>query len=216
MGKLTDYVEYNGIRERYETGTSRDYDEWMSDDSAGEGFEATMDSFGKVTQAKHDAMERAVAEYDRREANKKARDLLSSRLTALENRPLEQPKAEKKEDAPVELSSTAQSVLQPQEPKQSKSPMDAPQASGQPTQMPVTNDFYKPVTGGEQNAASGDYSLDLSYDPSKGANETSAPLMEGYKDGIMSATAEAGQSTRGRESRMGRFYNPFNNPNGGE
>jgi hypothetical protein len=36
-------AHYNGVEVRFRVGTSRDYDEWMSDDGAGDSYYGTMD-----------------------------------------------------------------------------------------------------------------------------------------------------------------------------
>ena len=78
---LSDYVEYKGIRERYNTGSSRDYDDWMSDDSATNDFETEVGADSR----REEALARAKKEYERRQKNKAQRDANTAGVAANKN-----------------------------------------------------------------------------------------------------------------------------------
>ncbi len=72
------YVNYKGVREGYDKGSPAEYDEWLSDDNATDGWE-NWDEREK-------AMERAEKEYNRR---KKINDRISANEAGIaENRGL--------------------------------------------------------------------------------------------------------------------------------
>ena len=199
MGKLTNYVEVDGVREHYQTGTSRDYDEWMSDDSASDGFEATMDSFGAVSKRKNATMKRAQAEADRR---KQVRSDIDSNKTSIaankgafgdfKDKFLEASKNKKEE--PTELSETAKQALSAED-------GNAGQGQAQPNSYDFLNKKMGELKTSENTSAKKttdnltygsaqgtssieDYNLNLSYDPDRGANPKSKGLMNSYKDNI--------------------------------
>ena len=80
MGMLTDYVQVGDVREHYQTGTSRDYDEWMSDDSGPSTFSEHMgDGYDERREA---ALERATKEDERRTQLRSDVDANTARSTA--------------------------------------------------------------------------------------------------------------------------------------
>ena len=80
MGMLTDYVQVGDVREHFQTGTSRDYDEWMSNDDATSSFE---EHIGKPWFDRRDeAKERATTEHERREKVRSDIDANTARSTA--------------------------------------------------------------------------------------------------------------------------------------
>ena len=76
MAYLTDTVNYKGVRERYNVGTAAEYNEWLSDDNATDGF----DNF----EARDEALKRAEKEYNRRKKGKDQREGNSDRINSLE------------------------------------------------------------------------------------------------------------------------------------
>lgn len=132
MGYLTDYVEYNGVRERYNTGTSREYDEWMSDDNA-------TDDFGgeQALENRDAALERAKKESNRRQQGKSERESNANRISELTNQLAQQNSGAA--EAAAKAQAQQEAALKAQQDAQADSRISAQQQYQQ-----TTNNFENP------------------------------------------------------------------------
>ena len=110
-------ADYKGEKVRFQVGTSRDYDEWMSDDGAGDSYFGSMN--GADSSEAKAAMERAKEQYEQKqkqEASAQAQTQLESRIRQLEKQSKNTGSQKaapqnKKGDQRIEYSAESQSLM---------------------------------------------------------------------------------------------------------